>query len=431
VNEQQAYLAIRNAIRLENLSVETAAKIAPELARIFGWVTEQLRRLPAASLERELAYRQMQQQLASIFRPTNDHFYSELRGMLDGEVYRQMVYAQDFLKVAEVTPARNAIAELPKDGIGVSLDGKAFTGFEFTRTQMTALARETEVLGVSLERLFGADGEQSAWIKDNVKLIDQTVKRGFLLGNTNEQIAAELPGAGRVARARNKAIARTAVMDMSANAQEAFWDANKSVIAGWEFDASMDNRVCPLCAPWDGRTAVKREALPATPVHVSCRCRVLPLTETELLLRKEQGPQRRSVIELIEADSKEAAIAKARLAPNVVGARAYANQVKVNGKRYWRVAKDIQQPDHPLTMGEFLKQASPATQAQVLGSNKARGQFMRLVIGTKDTPPLTPDEALRRVTDFKQQDGPARSRSASALQPPRVRKIPQQKRSLS
>jgi hypothetical protein len=158
---------------------------------------------------------------------------------------------------------------------------------------------------------------------------------------------------------------------------------------------------------------------------------VLPLTETELLLRKEQGPQRRSVIELIEADSKEAAIAKARLAPNVVGARAYANQVKVNGKRYWRVAKDIQQPDHPLTMGEFLKQASPATQAQVLGSNKARGQFMRLVIGTKDTPPLTPDEALRRVTDFKQQDGPARSRSASALQPPRVRKIPQQKRSLS
>ncbi len=449
MNEQQAYLAIRNTIRLENLSVKTASEITPELTQIFAWLGQQIRALPPGSIEREQQYRAMRQQIASIFRPVNAQFYVELRRALDEEVYRQVDYAQSYLRIAEAGKSnKDSSNPSPRESINtqsvqvvtdpsldVSLSGAGVRPMQFTRTQLMALTRETKVLGATLERLFGVDGEQSAWIRDNVKLIDQTVKRGFLLGNTNAQIAAELPGVGRVARRRNRAIARTAVMDMSANAQEAFWDANSEGIAGWEFDASMDNRVCPTCAPWDGRTAEKRADLPDTPVHVNCRCRVLPLTETELQLRKDRGPQRRSVIELIEADSDKAAEAKARLGENVTSARAYSSQVTVNGKKYWRVSKDIVQSDHPLTMGEFLRQASPATQAQVLGGGarklgeKRTRRFMRLIAGSEDRPPITPDAALREVTNFSEQDGPVRSRSAAALQPPRVRRIAKQRAS--
>ena len=422
MNEQQAYLAIRNTIRLEDLSVKTASRITPELTRIFDWLGQQIRALPDGSIEREQQYRALQQQIASIFRPANAQFYVELRRALDAEVIDQVNYAQEYLQKAEGTKG----GPVPREAL--SVDGAAVQPIQITRTQLQAISRETEVLGVRLETLFGVDDRRSAWIKDNLKLVDQTVKRGFLLGSTNEQIASELPGVDRVARMRNRAVARTAVMDMSANAQEAFWQANRDVIAGWEFDASMDNRVCPTCAPWDGRSGMKRTDLPKTPVHVNCRCRVLPLTETELALRKEEGPQRRSVIELVEADSKEAALAKAKQAPNVTSARAYANQVKVDGKMYWRVSKDIRQPDHPLTMGEFLKQASPATQAQVLGGPDKRDQFVWLVTGTKKNPAVTPDEALRRVTDFRDRAEVDPARSNSALQGPRVRAIPRRKK---
>jgi SPP1 gp7 family putative phage head morphogenesis protein len=433
VNEQQAYLAIRNAIRLEDLGVRTAAEITPELTRIFRWLGDQIRALPGGEIEREMEYRGMRQQIASIFRPVNAQFYVELRQALGEESYRQVRFAQDYLRIAEAgesnrassNPSIKEALSTPVIDSGGALGGASATPVQISRTQLQALTRETKVLGQRLETLFGIDTDESLWIKDNIKLIDQTVKRGFLLGQTNEQISRDLAIAGKTSRSRAHAISRTAVMDMSANAQEEFWQANNGAIAGWEFDASMDNRVCPLCAPWDGRTAPSRGDLPGTPVHISCRCRVLPLTETELLLRQEGGPQRRSVIELVEAKSKEEAIAIAKAGKNVTGARAYAKQVKVNGRKYWRVAKDIEQPGHPLTMGEFLAQATPQTKAAVLGSKKQADRFSKMVSDRgKSTTPMTPDEALRRVTDFREQDRPSPERSRSALEAPMVKRIP-------
>jgi hypothetical protein len=232
-------------------------------------------------------------------------------------------------------------------------------------------------------------------------MIDTKVKAGFLTGQTNEQIAAQIPGFGAEAIRRNKAIARTAVMDLSAKAQEAFWEANSDVVQGWEVDSTMDNRVCEKCAPWDGEFNKDRNRLPTFPLHINCRCRVLPLSKTEMLLREEEGPQRRSVVELIEAPSKEEAIALAKAKPGVVAARAYAGQVKVNGKKYWRVAKDIVQKDHPLTMGEFLRQASPQTQLQVLGSKKRVSKFLGWIGGKDGNTPISPDLALKRVVEWK------------------------------
>jgi hypothetical protein len=120
-----------------------------------------------------------------------------------------------------------------------------------------------------------------------------------------------------------------------------------------------------------------------------------------MLLRQEEGEQRQTVMELIEAPSKEAAIAKAKLKPDAIGARAYASQVKYKGKKYWRVAVDLKRPNKPYTMGDFLKQASPQTQAKVLGSEKRAREFMRKVLGTKDKAPISPDRALREVVNFR------------------------------
>ena len=406
MNERQAYLAIRNAIRLENLSSDVAQKVAPQLRAIFNELGNQFRRVPAGNIEREMWYRQQRLRIADMLASLSIEMRNQLTQALGAEVAQQMHYAESYLRIAGEDPANLVAAAAPQDGVSLGLDpANAVAGRpQFTRTQLHAITQETRVLGERLEDLFEptiGKGDMGPWIRQNVNVIDRVVKAGFLTGQTNEQIAQQLPGGSREAIARNKAIARTAVMDLSANAQEAFWQANSDRVKGWEFDASMDNRVCPQCAPWDGESRTDRSKLPATPLHVNCRCRVLPLTATELALREEDGPQRRSVIELIDSPSKEAAIAKAKLKPGATDARAYASQVRVKGKKYWRVAVDIKKPDGPLTMGEFLKQASPATQAEVLGSNKRRGIFMRKITGDKNHPPMSPERALKETVEWK------------------------------
>ena len=58
------------------------------------------------------------------------------------------------------------------------------------------------------------------YIKAAEKQIDKVVKQGFLLGETNEQIAKNLKVATNATLRDTRAIARTAVMDMSQRANE-------------------------------------------------------------------------------------------------------------------------------------------------------------------------------------------------------------------
>lgn len=403
MNEQQAFRAIRNTIRLEHLSDDLANTVGPELREVFRELGEQFKAMPPGNIEREIWYRQARQRIASVFVPLNNEMRDELMQRLDSEVVDQMKFAESYLNDAAGDAAERAAVVAPQGGVSV-LEGTSKV--QFTRQQLHTIAESTTVLGDRLGDLFRPSldkgGKWGKWIEQNIGLIDRKVKTGFLTGMTSDQIAATLPGLGREAVRRNKAIARTAVMDMSARSQEALWQANSDVIKGWEFDATMDNRVCDECAPWDGEFKQTRGQLPTTPLHINCRCRVLPLSASEMLLRKEDGPQRRSVVELIDAPSKEAAIAKAKLKPGVKAARAYASQVKgPDGRKYWRVAEDIVKSDKPLTMAEFLKQASPATQQQVLGSEKRRSEFLKLIRGTGGRPPISPDRALKEVTEWR------------------------------
>jgi hypothetical protein len=291
MNEWQAFAAIRNALRLENLSRDLAAKVTPELALIFKNVREMLRTMPPEQIGREIRYRQLRLQLADMFSTANRTFYNELRAGLDGEVLRQVQWAADWLRSAEGRVEQELLAVVPRDGISVTTtagmtgsyggSGLSFTpsasgsfaagNLQFTRTQLVAITQRTEVLGKSLEEIFMPSDQMSVWIKDNLKLIDRVVKQGFLLGETNEEIAKQLPGVGQVAVTRNRAIARTAVMDMSQRAHEAFWDAqDEGIIQRWVFDATFDFRVCMQCAPWDGKEVTERSRLPQTPIHPNC-----------------------------------------------------------------------------------------------------------------------------------------------------------------
>ena len=415
--EDQAFAAIRNAIRLENLSRDLAAKVTPELAMIFKEVREIVKTMPPGALEREIRYKQLRLQLASMFTGPNAAFYRELKQGLDGEVLRQVQWAEDWLRIAtRNNPEQEVIANIPRDGVSLPVvDGigsrPPIASVQFTRTQLVAITEKTEVLGKRLEQLFGTDEGASVWIRDNIKQIDKTVKQGFLLGETNEEIANRLPGMGQLAVTRNRAIARTAVMDMSQRAHETFWDANNNfdwvdpetgetrevrLIELWEFDATFDYRVCPQCYPYDGKRVKERSDLPSVPVHPNCRCRILPLTATALALEKEDI-KNGMIMSMVQVGDPKAASGtvrpyktKARFRKTVKG-----KQKTVTMPKY---AQDVEVPrgERP-TMGFFMGKATADTRRAVLGATRAK-EFEYLTSDNRGPKRTDLDEVLRQVT---------------------------------
>jgi hypothetical protein len=434
-------------LRLENLSADIAAPVQRELTRILQEVAamvEAMDRDPLSStLFRQARWRTYLVQLQAMLGPVNDRFYNDLVTALAAEIPQQVQNAERLMLDAGIAPYQTAAEVLPP---GVGTDGSVRVP-AITRTQLYRVAQETEVLNRSLQTLFQSETARppagmpvsqargGIFIESQKRQIDAVVKRGFLLGETNSEIAKNLLTEG-AARSRREAatISRTAVMQISDDAHNVFWDANKSVIAGWEYDALLDWRTCPVCAPWDGRTAEKRSDLPTLLRHPNCRCSILPLTETELELRKERGPQRRTVVELVEYDGPDSKPKETDTQ------RVYAKTVRVpntpEGKRYWRVARDIKQPDHPLTHGEFLAQTTDTNLEKALLTQKRAKAFRALVKGG-----TSPDTALMTVTrpfhqpaqmapslKKKQRGIPALGRSAAPRARPKVREIPKVRR---
>jgi SPP1 gp7 family putative phage head morphogenesis protein len=438
VNEAQSFRTVRNVLRLENLSADIAAPVQRELTRILQEVAAMVEAMDAdplsGSLFRVARWRTYEAQLRAMLQPVNDQFYDLLVREMAAEIPNQVKDAERQLLDAGITPYQTADEVLPP---GVGTDGSVGVP-QITRTQLYRAAADTEVLNRPLQRLFQSEtarppaalpasqAKGSVFIESQIKQIDAVVKRGFLLGETNSEIAKNLLTDG-AARSRREAatIARTAVMQMSDDAHNAFWDANKSVIAGWEYDALMDYRTCPICAPWDGRTAEKRSDLPELKRHPNCRCSIIPLTETELELRKERGPQRRTVIELVPYDGPDSKPVETSTK------RVYAKTATVDGVRYWRVARDIKQADHPLTHGEFLAQTTDVNLEKALLTKKRAKAFREQVAAG-----ASPDAALVRVTQAfhqpsqmapslqkKQRGIPALGRSAAPRARPRVKAL--------
>lgn len=403
MTEDQAFEAIKNAIRLESLGVKTARQVTPEILRIMEEVKSEILSFPgpAYGLAREIRYKQFELRLASLFTPLSQEFYLDLTSALSAEVPSQIRWAQEYIKTAELAPASQAVAMAGQTGIGVQPApgtgpvGQTFIP-QFTRAQMLAIVEETKVLEQRLRDLFGWDDPaQSPYTKSAIKKIDQVVKRGFLLGETNEEIASNLANAERALQSEAKAIARTAVMDMSHRAHYREWDANSDRIVMYEYDATFDYRVCDLCYPHDGKRAKTRAALfkrtSEVPVHPNCRCSILPLTRTALELEKQdmKDGMTQSIVEV----NKRKSDARGRVYKTPA-------RVKVNGEtvKMTKSSRDIEaRSGKRVTMGDFIAQTTPDTRQQVLGVYRAK-EFEYLVNDNRG-PRLTDyDEVLRRVT---------------------------------
>jgi SPP1 gp7 family putative phage head morphogenesis protein len=363
VDERQAFLAIRNAIRLENLGRNVAGKVAPQLREAFKVLRLEISEWPEGQIERELVYKQLYARMPALFGGVNNSLYQELTSALRDEAGEQLTWAAKMLGEGG-SIGQNA--EGFRATLGASPAQQVAIGFGQTAptpTQLSALVDDVQVLGQTLERLFRPEREGSVWIKSQIKMIDRVVKEGFLSGATNDQIARNMVSAANRSLSGSRAVARTAVMDMSQRAHNRFWDANSDVIELWEFDATFDYRVCPQCYPHDGERRKDRNDLPQVPVHPNCRCRILPLTETALRLEKEEAKEG-MVMSTVQVGKPKQGGSKERV---------YKTKVKIDGKKATRFAKEYEVPrgQRP-TMAFFLRRANNETREQVLGKGNAK-----------------------------------------------------------
>ena len=290
------------------------------------------------------------------FRVPAIELQSNIQSALNREAMKQLEWAADYVKLTPGIVQPSVMAQMA-----------------------VAAVDDVQVLNQAVEDITGPL-TRSQW-----KRIDKTIRTGFLTGATNEQLARAIARTYKANLAERRAITRTAVMRLAQEAHNQFWDANDDVIVAWRWDASMDYRVCPVCAPLDGVEHLKRSGFAEMPpVHPNCRCHVVPVTEAMRATEKEDGEGDRSVVMLVPREGTDDYSKFQGNLKNAKEVRYYKSPVYVtiNGKRQKRQRVALTYAENKkeaLSMAQFISQSTTETQAQIFGSRKRALDYQRLL----------------------------------------------------
>jgi hypothetical protein len=259
--------------------------------------------------------------------------------------------------------------------------------------------------------------------------IDRNIRSGFLSGLTNEEIARniifdEVRGKMRLGtnavrlKSDARAAARTLLADMSERVHQAQWkemstweweeeDGTKhsgKIIQGWRWDASMDSRACETCSIKDGTVVEERSQLPAIPLHVNCRCRVLPITETARILAAEDkaaGVTRSGVEFVADIPPKQKGEPQAAYVRRMHDlGYATTKSGSPSGERWYRKRVETKADNVPDWMGELARRNNQADQLSLqeqFGGNAAgaqRAEYFRRQVAKG----VAPQDALVGIT---------------------------------
>lgn len=98
--------------------------------------------------------------------------------------------------------------------------------------------------------------------------MQQAVGFGESVGQATTRLLRLNESLGRVGAER---MARTAFSQASARVAETWQRANKDLLTGWTFTATLDTSTCQVCGGFDGQVYPVDEG-PHIPVHARCRC---------------------------------------------------------------------------------------------------------------------------------------------------------------
>lgn len=113
--------------------------------------------------------------------------------------------------------------------------------------------------------------------------LGQEIRRGVVEGLTTDQIVRNVRGTRALnysdgvlntTRRQTEAVVRSAVQHASNAARDELFKANRDMIKGVQWVATLDSRTCLECSPLDGQF-FPVEKHPHAPLHVGCRCTLI------------------------------------------------------------------------------------------------------------------------------------------------------------
>ena len=243
----------------------------------------------------EVAYREMRESLEAVFRDiVNGGSWSvqnvAARDLLMRQISRQLLAldtAQANLTLDSMINAYNGSLA----GTGYVLDMSVFSAMGMNTATLPLLPNEAiraqllaPYAGMTLGERFNNNrvefelAMKRALVQSQIQgeTVYQAQKRiaavlGVQIGRRTKADRAN----NRAMFARTEMIARTEILRASNNGSMAVYKANRDVLRGWTWTAARDSRVCPRCAPLDGKTFKFGERA-QPPEHVMCRCVATP-----------------------------------------------------------------------------------------------------------------------------------------------------------
>ena len=255
--------------RAEDLIDKEAQVVLYDLAlRIY---TLLITRLPGTSIERQLFWLQLLQELLQLLTAASD-------------AIAELLYAQ--LLPVEVTI------------LTTTFNYYGFPNRVIPPRPRTEVLERTEVLTTPLAQLFSRDATGiSPFARQLLRLLERSVLAATMRDLTTADVAAvvigtrtragrtlAVPRKGTVANAwreRTRAITAAALWSLVTPSQERASTAAAAEgirTSSWQWIAILDPRTCPVCRPLDGTTAPSPAEFPrgAPPLHPLCRCIVIP-----------------------------------------------------------------------------------------------------------------------------------------------------------
>lgn len=117
------------------------------------------------------------------------------------------------------------------------------------------------------------------WLAGVPRKVTQRIAQGYARGETVEELTRAIRGTKArnfrdglldVTRREAEAVARTTVQHYASAGRQATWEANKDVVSGYRFVATLDSRTTATCRSLDGQVFELGKG-PVPPVHINCR----------------------------------------------------------------------------------------------------------------------------------------------------------------
>jgi len=249
-------------------------------------------RLLAAELKSDRLTKTEAARLANVYNEAIKKLVDEI-GLTDIPTTRQLLLLDVLIKQAQalVDPLTDGIVDhttkTAKNALQATYDALSINGaiegltfVKMTEEQIRSLIADKKYNGKTI-RQWVEDSTVRPWAE-----FQSEVLSGMILGKGVDPITKELAyGVGKKARRDIKTLVISYANHSGTDARHKVYDANKDFIEEYEWNAALEvgaksgRGTCPRCAALDGQKWKKKGDAPSIPLHMRCRCVLIPVTK--------------------------------------------------------------------------------------------------------------------------------------------------------